>query len=116
KDAPLEVQRRIDLCIKKIATGPGPDLPAAAARLLAIRRPAGAVEALLDYLPLAEDEWARDELLASVGALAVSRGRAELALTAGLRATAPGRRATAALILAQRGGLALRDAVRRLLA
>ena len=45
-------------------------LPLAAARLLALRKPAGAVAVLLDYLPFAEDETLSDEVQATLASLA----------------------------------------------
>jgi HEAT repeat protein len=112
----LEGARRIALCIQKIESGPGPELPVAAARLLALRQPAGAVEVLLEYLAGADDDWTREEGLASLGRLALHQGTVDPVLTAALKAAAPARRATAAEVLGQRGGVAWRAAVRGLLA
>src|SRR5262249_42782358 len=72
--ADLEVGRRAELCTRRIETGPGPALPAAAARLLAERKPPGALEVLLQHLPQSEDEIVEHEILASVAALGVREG------------------------------------------
>src|SRR5262245_13440918 len=47
-DPDLEVRRRAEWCTEMINRGPGASLPAAAARFLVIRKPAGAVTTLLD--------------------------------------------------------------------
>jgi HEAT repeat protein len=112
-DVDEDTVRRVQQCLQKIENGDGPELAVAAARLLVIRQPAGAVEVLLDYLPGVQDEWVKDEVLASLGALAVRHDSVNPVLMAALQADAPGRRATAAYVLGQRGGLAFREQVRQ---
>src|SRR5262249_34620767 len=47
----LEQSKRIEQCIQQIIKAPGADaLPVVAARLLALRKPAGAIETLLAYV------------------------------------------------------------------
>jgi HEAT repeat protein len=111
----LELAWRARQCINRIEKGPGPELPAAAARLLAERRPAGAVEVLLNYVPFADDDTVEEEVLAAVGRLGIRAGKVGPALLAALRAPAAERRAAAGYVLAQSGGLGQREAVRRLL-
>jgi hypothetical protein len=54
--AELEQARRIQICLDRIATVTEQQtLPHVAAGLLALRRPPGASEALLDYVPFTED-------------------------------------------------------------
>src|SRR6516165_5712786 len=48
-------------CLRSLEEHPG-ELPAAAARLLGQRRPSGTTEALLMFLPLAEDEGVVEEI------------------------------------------------------
>jgi HEAT repeat protein len=115
KDPDLEVAERVAACIGQIEAGPGSALPAAAARALAVRRPAGAVAALLDYLPFIEEEWLEDEVLLSLGNLAVRQGNVDLLLVAALDDKRPVRRAAAAYLLGRMGGEKHRAAVRRLL-
>ena len=55
-DADVEVVRRAERCLERIEKVPSTALSAAAARLIAQRKPAGAVGALLAYLPVADDE------------------------------------------------------------
>jgi len=105
--------------LTKKANEAGPEVAVAAARLLAVRQPPGAVEGLLDYAARHDDEWTRDELLASLGTLAVRKGKMDPAIVAAAQENGePGgdcRRATATYVLGQRGGVEFRDVVRRLL-
>ncbi|HYT93770.1 MAG TPA: HEAT repeat domain-containing protein, partial [Gemmataceae bacterium] len=114
KTGSLEMVRRATDCIKKIEGGPGPEQPAAAARLLVLRQPKEAVEVLLDYIPFADEEWLADEILNALGILAQRQGKMDY-LLATLKDPQPERRGVAAYVLAQRGSLAQREAVRRLL-
>ncbi len=116
KDPDIEIKTRAETCIKAIARGPGPALPAAAARVLAQRRPPGAVAALLNYLPFIDDDWLMDEVLASLGALAVSPGKVDPLVVAALKDSLPVRRAGAAYVLGLAGGPNERELVRPLLA
>jgi hypothetical protein len=71
-------------------------LPAAAARLIALRRPAGAAEALLAYLPCAEDETLVREVRSALAAVAVRDGKPDEAVLKALEDGLPRRRAAAA--------------------
>jgi HEAT repeat protein len=73
-----------------------------AARLLALRKPADAVEVLLAYLPNAEDE-AVEDIRAALAAMATRHGKADPALIAALADKSPERRIAAGVALA-RGG------------
>src|SRR5207244_8779489 len=60
-DPELEVRRRAEECLRQIQNNSQPELVASAGRLLALRHPAGAAEALLDFLPsVFEDATARE--------------------------------------------------------
>src|SRR5205814_2250814 len=96
KDADAEVVRRARRCLADLGPAAGPALPAAAARLLARRAPAGAAAALLDYLPFAEDSVVEDEAFDALLALTPEAGKADDALAAALRAPAAVQRAAAA--------------------
>ncbi len=114
-DAPdPEVRRRADACLRRIADDARPDLVAAAARLLARHRPAGAAAALLDCLPAVADDRAVDALHDALAALAVRDGRADPAVVAALADESPARRAAAGTALARAAEPT--PAVRRLLA
>jgi HEAT repeat protein len=107
--------RRARRCLEFIAGDGGTALAAAAARLLALQRPAGAVSVLLAYAPLAEDEAVAREVRTALGALALVNGKPEPILLASLADREPGRRATAAEALCQAGGVDPRPIVRKLL-
>ena len=75
KSKDLEVaQPRVPL-IERIEREPTRHLPAAAVRMLALRKPEGASAALLAYLPLAEEENLTDEVKKSSGDVGDSRGQ-----------------------------------------
>src|SRR5207237_6565036 len=72
KDRDLEVLHRAEECIRMIEEKePRAGLAAAALRLVALRKPAGAAPVLLSYAPFAEDDVMSDELLTTLTALAV---------------------------------------------
>ena len=56
-------------CLQYLEGDQGTVLPAAVVRLLAQKKPAGAVPALLDYLPFADDEAVLDEIKEALGTL-----------------------------------------------
>jgi HEAT repeat protein len=115
-DRDEEIVRRAQLGLAKIEGGPGPELPAAAARLLVHCHPQGAVEALLKYLPYADDEWLEEEVFACLGKLALHNGEVDPVVLAALKDRLPARRGTAAYLLGRLGDLNQRAAVRKLLA
>jgi hypothetical protein len=114
-DGDLEVVRRARFCIEEIERGPGPALPAAAVRLLRVRKPAGSVTALLNYLPFTDDESVEGEVLAGLVALGSADGKADPALTAALQSPLPQPRSAAALVLGRLGDPDQRETVRNLL-
>src|SRR5262249_28733935 len=90
--------------------------PAAGVRLLAVRGPPGAVEALLEYLPAAEAPGVVDDVTASLAALAYADGKPHPALLGALRDGTSVRRAVAATALCRQPGADPPPAVRGLLA
>jgi HEAT repeat protein len=89
-------------CLPVVEKGtPLSPLPAAAARLLAVRKPPGAVEALLGYLPFIEDDAVMSETESALASLAVVEGKLEPVLLAALQDKLPVRRAVAAEVLCQ---------------
>jgi HEAT repeat protein len=90
-------------------------LPAAAARLLAIRRPDGAAEAILNYLPSADDDSILAELRTCLTSLALKDGKADPALVKALEDKEPIRRSAAAESLGQAGAMDVYATVRKLL-
>jgi HEAT repeat protein len=113
KDA--EIARRAKLLIERIEREPAHHLPVAAIRLLAVRKPAGTIEALLAYLPHAEDETRIEEVRQSLTALALRDGKPNPILMRTLSDTQPLARTMAVQALAKGGGVEGRAAVRKLL-
>lgn len=108
-----EVARRARRLIERLESDPKSQLSRAAVRLVALRKPAGAAAALLDYSPLAEEENLRDDVTNALTALAVRQGQLETALLHGLTDRRPHFRSLAAEALAQGGGKAGCAAVRK---
>jgi HEAT repeat protein len=96
----------------------GADAPALAinaARLIAVRKPAGATAVLLGYLPYADSDDVFNEVEAALVTNAVKGGKADPALLRALKDRAALRRGAAAHVLCQAGGTAHHEAVRPLL-
>src|SRR5262249_27476144 len=115
KAGDLETSRRADQCIKAIEARSAPATAAAAARLLAVRRPDGACKVLLDYLPLAADDAVAEDVLEAVYAVGVKDGRIDPVLLESLKSPVPAKCAAAALVVGRFGTPEQREAVRRLL-
>jgi hypothetical protein len=112
----VEVVRRASQCIEKISRGPGPDLVAAAVRLVGRCRPARSAETLLLYLPYADNEAVAEEVLCSLVLVSRRDGKLDPALTAALGDRVPARRGAAAYVLGRTGDADQRAQVRKLLA
>ncbi len=115
KEKDAEVARRAKLLIERIEQEPAHRLPPAAVRLLAVRKPAGSVAALLAYLPFAEDETLAAEVQKSLNALALRDGKLDPALLGALADSRPLIRAAAAEALVRGGRAEGRAAARALL-
>jgi hypothetical protein len=115
KNPDPEVVRRAQDCLSLIKSGAGSATDMAALRLLAARKPAGAAEALLAYLPFAANHLAADEVKTALAAVAVRDGKPDKALLAALTDKLPQRRAAAALALCRTCGSEQHKAVRALL-
>lgn len=103
------------LCLQAIEGTGGAALLQSAVRVLAGHRPEGAVEALLSYLPFADDDTVVQEIESALLAIAVTEGKPDSALLKSLADAVPIRRSVAASVLCKIGGGAGRDAVRPLL-
>jgi HEAT repeat protein len=90
-------------------------VPAAAARLLALLKPAGAVAVLLEYVPFADDDLVAGEVRTTLTTLAGRQGSPDAALLAGLGDRDHVRRAVAAEALAEARLAGSMAAVRKLL-
>jgi HEAT repeat protein len=111
----LERVRRAEDCLRLIAKQTGNVFPTAAARLVALRRPSGAVPVLLDYLPFADNDSMVSEVQLALTALAMKDGKPESVLVQALGDKLSLRRAAAAEALARAGGPEERAAVSKLL-
>src|SRR5262249_9692711 len=111
----IEVVRRAERCLQQIDQGATAALSASAARLLAQRRPAGAVAVLLAYLPFADDETVIDEVRAALVGMAIADGKPDPALVRALHDAHPFKRGAAAEALIRAGGAAERQAAHKLL-
>jgi HEAT repeat protein len=111
----VKVAEAAQKCLSQIDPDAVPPLPTVVARLLAMRRPAGAAEAILTYLPSAEDDQIAGELRTALTALAVADGKANPAVVKALEDKSPLRRAAAAEALTFAGAADQRHAVRKLL-
>jgi HEAT repeat protein len=90
---------RLQKCLKRIDKGALPPLPLVAARLVGLRRPEGAADVFLAYLPQAEDDAMAEEVRLALVSVAERDGKAEPALVNALKDKLPLRRMIAAEIL-----------------
>jgi hypothetical protein len=115
KGKDLERARRAETCLERIRKGDKHMLPAVATRLVALRRPAGAVEALLAYLPWAAGEGMTEGVQEALSVLALKDGRPHPALVSAVDDPLPLRRRVAGEALARCGGADLRPVLRKLI-
>jgi HEAT repeat protein len=115
KNPDPEVVRRAEECLSLIKSGAGSATDMAALRLVAARKPPGAAEALLAYLPFATNHLASAEVKTALTAVALRDGHADKAVVAALTDKMPQRRAAAALALCRACGSEQHKAVRPLL-
>jgi hypothetical protein len=115
-DSPdTEVKRRVQELRKRIEEKANPAVQGAIARLVGKRKPAGAAEVLLAYLPFAADESVVDELCKALGAVAATDGKADPAVVRALEDKSPLKRGAAAEALMRANVLGQLAAVRALL-
>jgi HEAT repeat protein len=98
-----ERRHRVDFCLNRLAGSRGQSLPPAAARLVAMRRPAGAAAVLLDFLPWTEDPEMADAIGKALGDLAARDPAVSSVLEKALGDVRPARRAMAADVLCRIG-------------
>jgi HEAT repeat protein len=102
-------------CLEAIEGRGGTGVVVSAVRLLAARNPDGAAEALIDYLPLADEDAVVQEIETALLTVGLREGKPVSALVKALRDATPVRRSVAARVLCQIGGTASRADVRALL-
>ena len=112
KDDDREVARRARECLQKIGEGSSNTRMSAAIRLLGLRKPEGAAEVLLNHLPSADAEVAR-EARAALFAMAMRHGKPDPVLVRALE-DKDARRREAAAALGKDGGAYARSPGRRL--
>jgi HEAT repeat protein len=115
KDKDIEVVRRAEECLRRIKNGTGM-VDTAAARLVALHKPAGAAEVLLGYVPFANNPLVVEEVKTTLAAVAVTNGQVDKALLAALTDKNAVRRAAAGVALCRAGPPADPKPVRLLLA
>lgn len=113
KSPDIETRSRIEACLSVLERDKTLPLSVTTARLVGIRKPAGATEAILGFIPFADEEQTLAELQTVLNGI-VASGRAEPAVIKALSDPAPARRAAAAEALAL-AGPDHREAVRKLL-
>jgi hypothetical protein len=115
KDSDIEVVRRAEECLRRIKSGAGAAADTAALRLVALRKPAGAADTLLRYLPFATNHLVAEEALISLAAVAIRDGQPDKAILHALTDKDPQRRMAAAVALCRAGSPEQHKAVRPLL-
>src|SRR5262245_44094391 len=90
-----EVVQRAKACLERLPKFPPGEIRAAAARVLALRKPAGAAEALLGFLPEGVKLDEEDVLVRALAAMATRDGKTDFALVSALTDKLPVRRAIA---------------------
>jgi HEAT repeat protein/outer membrane protein assembly factor BamB len=111
----VEVRQRSAACLKSIEQDKAAPLPVAVPRVIALRKPAGAAEAILNFMPFAEDETIAAELQAALDAVAYKDGKPDPALARALDDPVAARRGAAAEALCEGPLGDLQPAVRKLL-
>jgi HEAT repeat protein len=99
KNSDLEIRNRAQKCLSAIEMDKTTPLSPVTARLLALRKPKGSIEALLAYLPFAEDDSIVDELQNALNAAAFPAGKPHPAILKALDDKNPTRRGAAAMAL-----------------
>ena len=114
-DLDPEISRRAADCLQSIQQGGEQGLAVAACQVLARRKPAGAVPALLGYVPNAANDQVTASVIAALEQLALAEGKIDPSLANALTDEEAARRAAAAVVVA-RHSPGHRPAVRKLLA
>jgi HEAT repeat protein len=102
-------------CLQAIEGPSGAAVVQSAVRMLAVHCPEGAAEALINYLPFADDETVVQEIETALHTIGIHDGSLDSALVRALSDAAPIRRSVAAQVICQIGGSAGRSFVRPLL-
>jgi hypothetical protein len=103
KDTDIEVVRRAEECLRRIKSGAGAAADTAALRLIAVRKPAGAAETLLSYLPFSTNHLVAEEVIGTLSAVAIRDGQPDKAILAALGDKNPQKRSAAGVALCRAG-------------
>lgn len=110
-----EVARRAQECLKQLNQGESNRLAAAVLRVVAARKPTGAVDVVLAYLPQAEEDGIGEDAVTALSALALNSGKADAKLLEALADKNPQKRAGAAQALCRAGAKESYPRIRELL-
>jgi HEAT repeat protein len=110
-----DVKMRANRCLTLIEKDNPVQVSPVTARLLALRKPAGAAEAIITYFPLAEDEAMLAEMQAALNVVTYRNGVPEPAILKALEDRSPLRRGAAAEALASGPAGSLLSTIRKLL-
>jgi outer membrane protein assembly factor BamB len=99
EDSDLELARRAQRILEAMDRSAEPLTEAAAARLLAARRPPETIGALLAYIPSAPEESVEEAVLLALLAVGLREGKVDPLLTGALADKEPLRRAAAAYVV-----------------
>lgn len=113
----LEMTQRAQQCITRIEAANPAGLAPAAARLIRVRKPDGACDVLLAFLPFLaeEDEALEEELLGALLVVGVRDGRVDPAIARALNGPASAQRTAAALVAGRWGSAEHKKQVQKLL-
>jgi hypothetical protein len=114
EDPDPEIAHRASRCLQLLEKGPRATLADSVLWLVAVRKPAGAAEVLLAYLPFAPTERLADEATAALAAVALRDGKPDKAIVEALDDKDPIRKGAAAAVLGRDGGTFARRAEHRL--
>lgn len=103
-------------CLAAIEGRAGGDLVSAVIRTLAVKKPLGTVEALLEYIPYADDQIVLDVVAVALAKLAYPDDKAHPALRKALESPTPVLRAVAVEALAKNARADMRGILSKLLA
>jgi hypothetical protein len=98
-----EIASRVRHCLERLDDGSDFRLTTAATRLLSHRKPEGAAKVLLDFLPLADDNYLQESIFAALVSLSVKDGKADELIRSAVESKVVERRCAAAFVLSQAG-------------
>ncbi len=116
KNPDLEIRNRARDCLSAMEQDKNLPLPPITPRLIALRKPAGAAETLLAFVPYADDETALPEVQLALNTVAFKNGKPDPAVVRALNDPQGARRAAAAEALCLGGDRTHLPEIRKMLA